>query len=275
MNLSANSDNPHENYTNLSQTFSKVVKKHAPLKNEILRGNHAPFINREFRKDIYKRSRLRNKFLKDPAKENELLFKTQRSKYLSLRRKCIKSCFQDVTKKGLVTNKSFWNFVKPFLTYKSCNTQNDIMLIDNGKDTIEESDLVETFNDHYINIIEKSSGQKPCNFVLDTNSREDYVAINEIMQHYSNHPSILKVRGNFENSQTVGQCQFNSVTTSEIYKLLKDIDDKKATGTDKIPPDLVKISAEVLFQPLAEFNSYDYALMKHGKKLIKTKIPLL
>ena len=252
MNLSANSDNPHENYTNLSQTFSKVVKKHAPLKKEILRGNHAPFIKREFRKDIYKRSRLRNKFLKDPAKENELLFKTQRSKCVSLRRKCIKSYFQDVTKKGLVTNKPFWNFVKPFLTYKSCNTHNDIMLIDNGKDIIEESDLVETFNDHYINIIEKSSVQKPCNFVLDTNSREDYVVINEIVQHYSNHPSILKVREKFENSQTVEQCEFNSVTTSEIYKLLKNIDDKKATGTDTIPPKRVKISAEVLSQPLAD-----------------------
>ena len=31
-NLSANSDDPHENYSNLSQTFSKVVQKHARLK---------------------------------------------------------------------------------------------------------------------------------------------------------------------------------------------------------------------------------------------------
>ena len=117
LNLSANSDNPHENYTNLSKTFSEVVQKHEPLKKKILRGNHAPFINREFRKEIYKRARLRNKFWKD--KENELLFKTQRNKCVSLRRKCIKSYFQDVSKKGLVTNKSFWNFIKPFLTTKA------------------------------------------------------------------------------------------------------------------------------------------------------------
>ena len=114
-------------------------------------------VNRKFRKEIYKRSSLRNTFWKDPSKENELLFKTQRNKCVSLRRKCIKSYFQDVTKKGLVTNKSFWNFVKPFLTNKSCHTQNDIMLIDNGKVIVEERDLAETFNDHYINIVEKSS----------------------------------------------------------------------------------------------------------------------
>ena len=62
------------------------------------------------------------------------------------------------------------------------------MLIDNGKVIVEESDLVETFNDHYINIVEKSSGQKPSNFFSDTNSLKDDVVINEIEQHYSNHP---------------------------------------------------------------------------------------
>ena len=61
-------------YDDLSQTFSKVVQKHVPLKKKILRGNHAPFMNRELRKEIYKQSRLRNKFWKDPSKENELLF---------------------------------------------------------------------------------------------------------------------------------------------------------------------------------------------------------
>ena len=84
---------------------------------------------------------------------------------------------------------------------------------------------------------------------MDTHSLEDDIVINEIVQHYSNHPGILKIRENFDNSQTV-------LTTSEIYKILKNIDDKKATGTDKIPPKLVKISAEVLSQPLVDaFNN--------------------
>ena len=65
------------------------------------------------------------------------------------------------------------------------------------------------------------SGQKPCNYVSDTNSVEVDMVINEIVQHYNNHPSIVKIRENFDNSQTVEVFQFNSVTTSEIYKLLK------------------------------------------------------
>ena len=100
--------------------------------------------------------------------------------------------------------------------------------------------------------MEKSSGQKPCNFVSDANSLEDDVVIDAIVQQYSNLPSILKIREIFDNSRTVEHFQFNNVTISEIYKLLKNIDDKKATGTDKIPPKLVKISAEVLSQPLVD-----------------------
>ena len=51
---------------------------------------------------------------------------------------------------------SFWNFVKLFLTNKSCHTQNDKILIDNGKVIVEESDQVKQFKDRYINIVKKS-----------------------------------------------------------------------------------------------------------------------
>ena len=155
------------------------------------------------------------------------MFKTQRNKCVSLRKKCIKSYFQDVTKKGLITNKSFWSFVKPFLTNKSCHIQIDIMLIGHGKVIVEESELIEKFNDLWINIVEKSLGQKPCNFVSDTNSLEDDVVINEIVQHYSNHFRMLKIKENFDNSQTVEQFQHNIVTTSKVYQLLKIYTSKK------------------------------------------------
>ena len=155
------------------------------------------------------------------------MFKTQRNKCVSLRKKCIKSYFQDVTKKGLITNKSFWSFVKPFLTNKSCHIQIDIMLIGHGKVIVEESELIEKFNDLWINIVEKSLGQKPCNFVSDTNSLEDDVVINEVVQHYSNHFRMLKIKENFDNSQTVEQFQYNIVTTSGVYQLLKIYTSKK------------------------------------------------
>ena len=54
----------------------------------------------------------------------------------------------------------------------------------------------------------KLSEQKPCNFFLGTNSLEDDLVINEIVQHYSNHLSIFKIRDNFDNLQAKEQLQF-------------------------------------------------------------------
>ena len=40
------------------------------------------------------------------------------------------------------------------------------MLIQNDEIITEEKDLAETFNKHYINIVEKSGGRKPVNVVM-------------------------------------------------------------------------------------------------------------
>ena len=61
----AYSNCPNENYQHLTENFLLVVEKHAPLKKKIVRGSQAPFVNREFRKVIYTRSRLRNKYWKN------------------------------------------------------------------------------------------------------------------------------------------------------------------------------------------------------------------
>ena len=61
---------------------------------------------------------------------------------------------------GNVTNKFFCKFIKPFLKNKSCHAQNGIMLVQNDEIITEEKDLGKTFNKHYINIVETSSGNQ-------------------------------------------------------------------------------------------------------------------
>ena len=55
-----------------------------------------------------------------------------------------------------------------------------------------------------------------------------------------------------------------------MYKLLKNIDDKKATGLDEILPKLVKISAEVLSQSLADAinNSISKGVFPGNAKIV-------
>ena len=51
------------------------------------------------------------------------------------------------------------------------------MLVDNGKVIMKEHDLEETFNDHCINKVEKSSRGKPHNYVSNANLEDDDVSL--------------------------------------------------------------------------------------------------
>ena len=95
-----------------------LVEKHAPLKKKIVRGNHGPFITKDLRKDIYTRSILKNKFIKNPSELNEKLYKRQRNKCASIRKKLIKQYFSNITSKCIVTKREFWKTMTPFLTNK-------------------------------------------------------------------------------------------------------------------------------------------------------------
>ena len=62
---------------------------------------------------------------------------------------------------GIIANKTFRTFIKPFLTNKGFLENKDITLIEGNKIITSERELAKTFNEHYINIVEKSSGIKP------------------------------------------------------------------------------------------------------------------
>ena len=55
-----------------------------------------------------------------------------------MRRKSIKRYMDKVSEKGIKTNKSIWNFVKPFMTNKGMVARNDITLIEGENVIIDE-----------------------------------------------------------------------------------------------------------------------------------------
>ena len=97
--FSFETDDPNENYSALTNTFSLIVEMHAPLKKKMVRGNHAPFITKDLRKAIYTRSRLKIKYIKNPSKVNQKLYKRQRNKCVSIRKKSMKQYFSNITSK--------------------------------------------------------------------------------------------------------------------------------------------------------------------------------
>ena len=169
--FSFKTSNPDENYSVLTNVFSNIVNIHAPLKKKILRGNDAPFMNKELRKAIYTRSRLRNRYFKNPTKENETSYKKQRNKCVSLRRKSITQYFSKITSKVIMANKQFWKAMIPFLTNKGCLENNDIILRDGEEVIANDKILAKHFNEHYVNTVESSSGFEPSKMSFSAESR--------------------------------------------------------------------------------------------------------
>ena len=56
------SNDPNVNYKSITETFLETIDKHTPLTKKFIRGNQAPFMNRDFHKAIYTRTRLKNKY---------------------------------------------------------------------------------------------------------------------------------------------------------------------------------------------------------------------
>ena len=143
--------NCDEPYKKLTEIFNDILNHHAPLKQKQVRGNHAPFMTKDLSKAIMNKSKAKNKYLNWPSRENFISYKRTKHKSNSLSEKTKRDFFKETTKDGIMTSKKFWRSVKPFLTNNGC-ISNDFVGIENEGNLIcNEQELVELFNEHYIN----------------------------------------------------------------------------------------------------------------------------
>ena len=98
-----------------------------------------------------------------------------------------------IAKGNIITNTNFWKIITPFLLNKGRLENVDIMLNHNNKIICNDHELVKSINEYYINIIEKSGGEKPPNKTKEHSFDNDKQAV-IIYNSYKNHPSILKIR---------------------------------------------------------------------------------
>ena len=85
-------------------------------------------MTRNIRKEIYTRSRCRNKFCKNPTQENKNLCKKQKNKCIALKRKCIKKYYHSIIDNNIITYKTFWNSIGAFLVNNGSLNSSRIML---------------------------------------------------------------------------------------------------------------------------------------------------
>ena len=183
-------------FSSFTETFRRVLDKHAPLKTKRVRGNQSPFLTKELSKEATNKSKTRNKYIKWPSGENFLVMKRAKNYCNNLTRTTKKNFFHRVTKSGFANNKKFWNTVKPFLRHFLTNDNistkvNDDLVTDKTK-------LANLFNIHYINIVENTSGAPPVIQGNPNNPNEDNTTVKNIIKQYENHSSIINIKNHID-----------------------------------------------------------------------------
>ena len=113
-----------------------------------------------------------------------------------------------------MSNKEFWDLVKPFLSNKGGLTSSDISLVRNDTIVTDDQELTEIFNHHYVNIVEKSSGKKPISLAKDIGISDDRQIVRLILDRYKKHPSVLAIIQNPE--QVLGTFTFQEVDNQKL-----------------------------------------------------------
>ena len=83
------------------------------------------------------------------------------------------------------------------MTNKGMVASNDIFLIERKNAITDEYEILQAFNKQYINIIEKSWGNKPNKIGTTLGSLNDSDVIDRIIRSYQNNPSVLKIKNKF------------------------------------------------------------------------------
>ena len=125
-------------------------------------------------------------------------------------------------------------------------------------------------NKNYVNIIEKSGGQKPTNAATNHTIDNDKQAVELICTSYRNHPSMLKITFNITTKGIINDNTiFSPMSSNEVGKRLQQLN----PSNDKIPPTLIKIAAEPFSTPLsiAINNTFKHNIFPSYAKVARVK----
>ena len=213
-------------YEHFEMSLLSILNKHAPLKEKIIRGNQKPFMSKKVRKEIFVRSKLKNKYNKTGLKVDWVSFKKQRNYVCSLIRKEKKLFFSNINIKP--GEKKFWKACKPYLVNKSEFSNERICLYDDGGLVSDEPKVADIFNSYFADIL-STLNITHWNKVLSLTNKN-----NLIYPEYSNHPSILKIKDKFKCDEIF---DFKHVVPEVVF----DVINKLKKGSGEMPIHILKL----------------------------------
>ena len=221
-------------YKEYEATFASVLDRHAPLKTKILRGNNRPHVSKHLRKEIMKRSRLKNIATRSQKPEDWSNYRIQRNLVVNINKKAKKTLFDSVDINSSQGSKAFWKTCKPFFSNKGSIVEERILLVENETIVSDDGELSTIFN-KYFNTITNGLNISKWNEEFSSSSVE---ATEIAIEKYADHPSILMIKEKFKIDKPF---EFKEISTHDTYsEILKLNRGKKVSGN--IPIKLLQLA---------------------------------
>ena len=126
-----------------------------------------------------------------------------------------------------MSNRKFWNTVKPFLTSKGFLHNDNISIYINGNIVEDEQKLTKEFNSYCINTAEITSGKPLMKLENNLDYINDSLTAKRIIEKYKNHPGIKAIQDTFPVKK---QFKIEDLKAEQVNKILRNINSRKATG---------------------------------------------
>ena len=148
-------------------------------------------MNKVLSKAVMNRSRLRNKFTKDPTIDNEKSYKKQRNYCVNLFKKEKKKFFENIDTTEITDNKRFWKTVKPLFSDEQ-RSSGKIVLTEGNAIQSNDRVVAKTMNEYFTGAVKELNIEGYQKEVEHISTGNDPVT--NAIETFVDHPSIIKIK---------------------------------------------------------------------------------
>ena len=224
--------------------FLNVLDAHAPIRMKRIRTRrNIPWLNKNSRNLIFERDKLKLKAIKYKSIQDWDAYKTARNIVSYTLQNDKKLYYRNLLLKHKHNPKESWQTINQILG-RSQNKSNTITSLKIGENVISHSNTIaETFNEYFSTVGEKIANSGDSGNI-----------------HFSSF--IRKPPTNFE---------FNTVSVDKVLHSFLTLSSSKATGIDKIPIKILKLSANIIAPSMTKLFNYSIlnGVFPHDWKIAK------
>ena len=207
--------------------FLGVINKHAPLKKKRIRNKKSPWLNAGIKRSMIERDKLKSTAIRTNFSEDWSNYKKPKNRVNNKIKETKTQYYKEHFRSNSGKPREIWKSINEVMSRNTKNDSNINSIKTNAGSTTSPEVMSETFNKYFTEIGDKLADKLP-----------------DSTKIYSDF--LLPVNSTF---------QLRQVSLAEVLKLLKNLPTNKATGLDKIPCRLVKLSSPFIADSLCNiFN---------------------